>query len=135
MASAYIINRLLTQSDRKRIEQTLRSCTFVPVHQIPPNLAIVDRSIDVGIVCLPVNSSEQKFVDEKVEEFGSAGIRVIGIWLREADEQGLGGIGLFGSGAVSIDSPSLVEVLCGEPVWTDPSGAAREPQKGPRNKC
>lgn len=125
-------------ADRRTIEGVLTRNGLEPVSGVPTDVSKVDVDNDIGVVGLPVDPTDETVVDDRTQAFAAAGIRVVGIWLREEEAVGMPeGLADFGSSAVSIGSPSLSDVLKGEgeEAWEGPSGTTRPLQKTPRNKC
>lgn len=139
MAKAYIFNEHLDGDDRTAIEAAIKNAGYEPVYVFPTDISVVDPECDIGVVGLPVAAEDEPVVNERSRAFGGAGIRVIGIWLRECEEGGSGlpeGLEKYGSTTVDIGSPNLPDTLKGESeVWEEAGGTPRPAPVTKRNKC
>lgn len=135
MPKAHVLNEKLSNADRSKIEGLLSQHGYDPDFTYPKDVSALDPEADIGVVCLPIDASEQDAVDEKVRGFAEAGIRVVAIWLHEEGSLP-DSIERLGSSAITSGSTKIKEVLDGvEVIWEEPSGIERPQQKVPRNKC
>ncbi|MBM6596526.1 hypothetical protein [Microvirga pudoricolor] len=134
MPKAYVLNEKLSNADREAIAGLLTQNGYSPHFGFPENLPALNPQVDIGVVCLPIDLSEQSSLQEYIQALMAAGIRVVSIWLHPADALPLG-VEKFGSAAVAIDSPKVKEALQGEAIWEGASGEQRPQQPMTRNRC
>lgn len=138
MPKAYIFNDHLDAADRAAIEAAVQAAGCEVVYGAPLNISSLDPA-DIGVVGLPVAPEDVATVNARTQAFGGAGIRVVGIWLRDevGGRTGLPeGIGKYGSATVKVGSPALPGALKGEnETWEKPTGEPRPAPPMKRNKC
>ncbi|MDJ0627608.1 MAG: hypothetical protein QNJ44_05065 [Rhodobacter sp.] len=138
MANAYVFNEHLDATDRAAIEAAVRAAGYEPVPDVPSDVSSLDPNADIGVVGLPVASEDEAAVNERMQAFAGAGIRVVCIWLH-GKEGGVAGVpdGVAKYGVtVDIESPELAVTLKGEKdVWEEPGGEPSPAPKTKRNKC
>ncbi|KPQ24579.1 MAG: hypothetical protein HLUCCA13_08670 [Halomonas sp. HL-48] len=139
MGTAFILNDHIDTIDRKKLELVLAKAGYEPIYGLPSDISVVDPDDDIGVVVLPVAPQDEVNITSGTRLFGGGGIRVIGIWLTEDENNSNGlpeGMEKYGSSAVSIVSPNLPGALDGEHVvWEGPSGNPRAAPETRRNRC
>ena len=138
MSTAYIFNESLDESDRATIEAAVMTAGYEPIYSVPSLIASIDPSVDIGVVALPVATTDETAINAAMQAFAGAGIRVVCIWLHSDEGGGIGvpgGVGKYGT-TVDIGSSELTEALKGETdVWEEPGGAPSPFPMTKRNKC
>lgn len=138
MPEAYILNDHLDANDLKTIEDAVCEAGFTPVTGPPANVSSLSPSTDVGVVGLPVMPEDKATVNERMQAFAGAGIRVVCIWLHAQDGISTGipeGVGKYGM-TVDIGSSELTGALKGDvDVWEEPGGEPSPTHVTKRNKC
>lgn len=137
MPNAYILNDVISPSDKVAIDSRIVKSGFSPIHGsaiIPTGITI---SSDIIIVSMPIDSTELASITPTVKACGLAGARVIGIWLAGAAGAALPiCIKNYGYSAICLTSAHFDNVMNGKnPSWENSDCSPRDIQDIPRNRC
>lgn len=139
MNIAYIFNENLDPDDQDMINRILKIAGYNPENEFPVDLSSVDAETTIGVVGLPIETTDADIIDLKTKKFSSVGIRIVGIWLRS---ESIGKTTIpeclekYGSATVSSESPDIHDVLRGSnDTWEEPSGTPRPNKPIKRNRC